>query len=139
MDISTHSNQLFSKMTGINILVVEDNQVNQMVARLVLDRYNCHVTVAEDGVMALNMISEQQFDLVLMDLRIPKMNGFEVTEVIRQRESNGYASMHLPIIAMTGSALVEENLKCFCVGMDDFISKPFEPDDLMRKIIKHLN
>jgi len=104
-----------------NILVVEDNNANQLVAKAMLERFKCTVTLASDGLEALEVFSEQPFDLILMDCQMPEMDGYEATFQIRELENH---NIHTPIIALTANKQVADREQCLAVGMDDFMAKP---------------
>jgi signal transduction histidine kinase/CheY-like chemotaxis protein len=106
----------------LQVLVAEDNPVNQQVASGVLRRRGHAVTLASDGREALAAIDAQDFDVVLMDVQMPEMGGFEATEIIRAREA--ITGAHLPIVAMTAHALVGDRERCLAAGMDDYLRKP---------------
>ncbi len=118
----------------LSVLVVEDNPVNQLVATGLLESLGLHVDVADDGLAAVEALrGEHGYALVLMDCRMPTMDGFEATEVIRAREPDG---QRVPIIAMTASALEGERERCLESGMDDFLTKPVDPsalEDVVRR------
>jgi CheY-like chemotaxis protein len=117
-----------SKATqGAEILVVEDNRVNQMIATLLLQKLGCRVEVARNGVEACNALERRSFDLILMDCQMPEMDGFEATRTIRSRENGGRRT---PIIALTAGVLKEERDQCYQAGMDGFLSKPISNDEL---------
>jgi two-component system, sensor histidine kinase len=109
-----------------NILLVEDNEMNRLVACEALSHYGLHITEAINGLEAVELIKNKKFDIILMDVQMPVMNGFEATEMIRKVFKND-----TPIIALTANALKGESVKCLAAGMDDYISKPFEEDDLV--------
>lgn len=119
---------------GKRVLLIEDNEINQLVASTLLKKWELHVEVANNGLEGVETWKSKDFDLILMDIRMPKMDGYEATKTIRELEKK--TSQHVPIIAMTASAMIGDNRKCIEVGMDDYISKPFEPDNLMRKIYR---
>lgn len=123
-----------SAIEGKRILLVEDNEINQLVAMTALKNWNLEVELANNGVEGLQAFQENEYDLILMDIHMPEMDGYETTKKIRELEQK--SGGHIPIIAMTASALIGDNMKCIEVGMDDYISKPFEPDNLMRKIYR---
>jgi len=119
------------KISGLSILLVEDNILNQKLAERVLLGFNFSVDIAANGKIAVGKIKKKQYDLVLMDMQMPEMNGYEATAVIREELHN-----NIPIIAMTAHAMGSEKEKCLALGMNDYISKPFKADDLYSKIAK---
>jgi CheY-like chemotaxis protein len=100
----------------------------------VLTRAGCHVDVANNGIEACAMSATGAYDLVLMDCHMPEMDGYQATRAIRQRERSEHATggsdRHVPIVALTASVLEVDRERCFASGMDDFISKPFRPEQL---------
>jgi CheY-like chemotaxis protein len=110
------------------VLLAEDNAVNQLVARRLLERRGHTVVVVSNGREALNASEHRIFDLVLMDLEMPEMGGLEATAAIRSREQA--TGKHIPIIAMTAHAMIGDREKCLAVGMDGYVSKPVHADDL---------
>ena len=113
--------------SGHHILIAEDNLVNQRLTLRLLEKRGHTVKVANNGQEALAALDEQLFDLILMDLQMPEMDGLEATTAIRAQESGG---QHLPIIAMTAHTAQGDRERCLEVGMDDYISKPIEPQKL---------
>jgi signal transduction histidine kinase/CheY-like chemotaxis protein/HPt (histidine-containing phosphotransfer) domain-containing protein len=114
--------------THVRVLVVEDNVVNQKVALRLLERLGCRVDVAANGREAINMLDHLACDVVFMDCQMPEMDGFAATEVVRQREAA--TGHHIPIIAMTANAMQGDREHCLAAGMDDYVSKPVQLDDL---------
>jgi CheY-like chemotaxis protein len=112
----------------LRILLVEDNPVNEVLATRVLERRGHEVTVARNGRAALEALEKQTPDLVLMDVQMPEMNGFEATAAIREGELK--TGNHLPIIAMTAHAMSGDKERCLAAGMDGYVSKPIRADDL---------
>jgi two-component system CheB/CheR fusion protein len=109
----------------LKILLVEDNRVNQMVARRLLERWGHSVVVAATGVQAVAAHAQEIFDIILMDVQMPEMNGFEATAAIRAVERG--SGDHTPIIAMTAHAMKGDRERCLEGGMDDYVSKPIDP------------
>jgi CheY-like chemotaxis protein len=123
--------------TTFSLLLVEDHKMNQMVARKTLERkwQNIQLTVAENGQNAIDLLREQDFDIVLMDIQMPVLDGFEATKYIRE---NMPEKAGLPILAMTAHAQITKDEKFKETGMDDYVLKPFEPEDLFSKIAKYV-
>ncbi len=120
---------------GLQALLVEDNAINQKVGAALLKKLGFAVDVASDGAEALAAVSARDYDVILMDCQMPKMDGFETTR--RLRAGSGYAS-RCPVIAMTAHALDSDRRKCLKVGMDDYISKPVRPEALRSALARHL-
>jgi PAS domain S-box-containing protein len=117
---------------GVHVLVVEDNQVNQLVATGLLEQLGCTVDVADDGLEAVERVeSGREYAAVLMDCRMPRLDGFDATRRIRELERAG---RHVPIIAMTASALEGERERCLAAGMDDYLTKPVDAAELERVV-----
>ena len=114
------------------ILLVEDNPVNQKVANDLLNRRGHCVELAQNGQEAVELVSKKAFDIVLMDIHMPVMDGLTATRKIREQEHT--KGVHVPIIAMTAGATMEDRERCFAAGMDDFVSKPFRADELYRVV-----
>ena len=122
-----------NKAEGLRILLIEDNLINQKVALSVLKKQGHSVEIAGNGKIGLEKYIEGSFQIILMDIMMPVMDGFEATKKIREYESeNGHK--HVRIVAMTANALKEDREKCLAAGMDDYISKPFKPKELAEKI-----
>ncbi len=116
------------------VLLAEDQPVNQKLALRVLERLGCRVDVANNGVEACERSQRGDYDIVFMDCHMPVMDGFEATLAIRARESASATAdgpgPHLPIVALTASVMQSDRDRCFATGMDDFISKPFRPEQI---------
>ncbi|MEY2830041.1 MAG: hypothetical protein RIQ33_1899 [Bacteroidota bacterium] len=122
-------------LNGRKILVVEDNAFNQLVAVKFLEKWNVEVDVAENGLIALDKIKTHNYDLILMDIQMPEMNGIEATAAIRNMEDEQLKN--IPIIAFTAAA-DSESEKLIAQGMNDCVSKPFNPTELFNKILQHI-
>jgi len=125
------------ELNGLNILLVEDNVLNQVLAKKVLTDWRWNVDVAENGLVAIQKLNEHDFDLVLMDIQLPEMDGYEATRHIRKKMAP--AKTNIPIIAMTAHAIAGEAEKCMNAGMNEYVSKPFDPKDLYHKVAHVLN
>jgi len=115
------------------VLLVEDNSVNVMVAKNMLRKLRCEVTVANNGLEAVNLCAQQRFDVVLMDCSMPVMDGYEATESIRADETTNNAGA-VPIIALTANAMFEDQTRCLNAGMNDFLAKPISIATLSEKL-----
>jgi signal transduction histidine kinase/DNA-binding response OmpR family regulator len=118
--------------TALQILLAEDNTVNQKVAVNALTRHGHVVSVATDGRQAVALAQSQRFDLILMDIQMPEMDGYEATKIIRDWEHT--TGGHIPIVAMTAHAMKSDQERCLNAGMDGCISKPIHLKDLIRKV-----
>ncbi|MGH9761118.1 MAG: response regulator, partial [Blastocatellia bacterium] len=116
----------------LRILLAEDSEVNQRLAVRTLEKRGHTVVVAENGVRAVDLFQQESFDLILMDVQMPEMNGFEATQAIRRKEA-GTAS-HIPILAMTARAMKGDQEECISAGMDAYLSKPVRPNELLKVI-----
>jgi CheY-like chemotaxis protein len=122
----------------INILIAEDNAINIQVAKYILSKVTPNLDFVMDGEDAVEHFRNKPYDLILMDVKMPVMDGLEATQKIRQIETGLDGNCHIPIIAMTASNSCEEAKLCCEAGMDDFLSKPFNIDDF-RNILKSIN
>jgi signal transduction histidine kinase/DNA-binding response OmpR family regulator len=118
--------------TPLRVLLVEDNWTNQKLAIRLLEKMGHSVRLAGDGKVALDAVSSERFDVVLMDVQMPEMGGLEATEIIRRRELE--TGGHVPIIAMTAHAMRGDREKCMEAGMDDYLSKPISAEALAGKL-----
>lgn len=121
------------KFEPMSVLLVEDNEINQLYAGTLLRKWNCTVEVAENGQVALDKLAKHSFDLILMDVQMPVMDGYEATRTIRR--GNAPASQ-TPILALTANASAKDIDKCLQAGMNACISKPFTPEQLLTRIQK---
>jgi PAS domain S-box-containing protein len=123
------------RFAGRRLLLVEDEPINREVAAVLIEETGLIVTLAEDGLIAVDLVANGTYDLVLMDMQMPHMGGLEATRKIRQLP-NGQS---LRIIAMTANAFASDRVDCMAAGMDDFLSKPIEPDLLFVTLLKWLD
>jgi len=121
---------------GLEVLLVEDNKINQIVAGNFLKKWKTKVSIANNGREACELVTQKRFDIVLMDLQMPEMDGYQASRIIRDMDDPYYKK--LPILALTASALIEVKDKASASGINDFISKPFHPEELREKIIEHV-
>ncbi len=119
---------------GLRILLAEDQPVNQELACVLLSRRGHQVTAASNGREALALLAEEPFDLVLMDVQMPEMDGIKATSRIRQNEEG--SGRHLPIVAMTAHAIKGDRERLLAAGMDDYVAKPIHPEELFKSIEK---
>ncbi|HSF54431.1 MAG TPA: PAS domain S-box protein [Algoriphagus sp.] len=125
-------------LENASILVAEDNTVNQILIRKFLTKWNAgKLVIASDGQEALDQFNQGQFDIVLLDLQMPGLDGFTVAKEIRKNSSPG--KQNVPILALTAASLNEVREEMILSGMNDFVPKPFTPEILFEKILKHLN
>lgn len=125
--------ELDEKIENIRILVVEDMTLNQLLIKIVLNDFGFDVDIADNGKIAIEKLQENKYDVILMDLQMPELNGFEATEYIRSN-----MNAQIPIIALTADVTTVDVEKCRAVGMDDYISKPVDEKLLHSKIIKYI-
>jgi PAS domain S-box-containing protein len=124
-------------LEGLQVLLVEDNETNRTVASKFLEKWGIRPDVAVNGVEALQAVRQQAYHLILMDLQMPEMDGYQATVAIRNRERELGLSP-VPIIALTASVLGDVRNKVMQAGMTDYISKPFHPEELYKKLVAHL-
>jgi PAS domain S-box-containing protein len=123
---------LRKRRRGFRILLAEDNLVNQMLAVRLLEKQGHHVQVAGDGREALQKLKEEDFDLVLMDVQMPVMGGFEAAAAVREIEKS--TGKHIPIVALTAHAVTGDRERCLAAGMDGYVAKPIHPEELLEQI-----
>jgi signal transduction histidine kinase/CheY-like chemotaxis protein len=119
-------------LRGARILLVEDNDINQQVARELLEEAGLAVDIADNGEVALTMVAAKPYDLVFMDMQMPVMDGITATRQIRAQQQ----SKHLPVVAMTANAMDRDRQKCIDAGMNDFLVKPIEPRELWAILLR---
>jgi CheY-like chemotaxis protein len=115
-------------VTPLNVLVAEDNEFNAQLIEHLLVRRGHRAVLAADGREALAHVEKSAFDLLILDIHMPELDGFEVVETIRSRERG--TGQHLPVVALTARSRSEDRDQCLAAGMDEFLTKPFRPDDL---------
>lgn len=116
---------VLEKKSGMKVLLVEDNPINQIIASQMLLQLSVQITTADNGAEALELIEKESFDIILMDLQMPTLGGIEATKILREKLKND-----TPVVAMTAEVTQEKRNQCFEVGMNEFISKPIERDYL---------
>jgi CheY-like chemotaxis protein len=124
--------QRIDSLRGMKVLLAEDNDFNQEVARGILSDAGLVVDVAGDGAAALRMAQADRYDIILMDMQMPVMDGVTATREIRRLTSQS----NVPIVAMTANVMQEDRQRCFDAGMVDFVTKPIDPDQLLAVLLK---
>lgn len=133
---STEQEEKIREKEKVAILVAEDNLVNQRIVRELLERKNFEVKIVDDGLKVFDVMEETEFDLILMDIQMPKMDGLEATSIIREMEKK--TNKHIPIIGITAYTVSADREKCIKAGMDDYITKPFVKEEFYNVILKHI-
>lgn len=129
----SESKEELNEVFRAKVLVVEDNEVNQMVAQGILENIGCDVLIAYDGQNALEILKENKFDIIFMDINMPVLNGCDATIKFRELENK---KGHTPIVALTANVITEDIEGYYKVGMDDYLSKPFSQEDIFKKLKK---
>ena len=147
--------EMQTKVPPLSILLVEDNPINRQLARMVLEKRHHRVDAAANGVEALEKLTAQDYDVILMDVQMPEMDGFTATRIIRQMEEGAFKGSpkvvpelavqlgerllggHQIIIALTAHAMRGDKIKCMDSGMDDYLTKPFVPEQIDIMLKKH--
>ena len=134
-------NKMTASLEGIRVLLAEDNPFNQMIAQDDLSFFikNIKIDVVENGALAVEKFKTGNYDLILMDVQMPVMNGFEATRRIREIEKSEGGKTRIPIIAMTASLLKSEVDNCYDAGMDNYIPKPYKSEELIAPIFSEMN
>jgi len=122
-------------LQNASVLLVEDNDINRLYAGSILKMWGCPFDTAENGKVAIEKLKDSHFDLILMDIQMPIMDGFEATRAIRQWSST---KGKIPIIALTANATQRDIDKCISIGMNDCLTKPFTQEDLLKVLDKHM-
>ncbi len=119
-------------LEGIRVLLAEDNKINQLVASKILSKWNVELEIANDGLEVLDMVNKNHYDVILMDIHMPNLDGYDATIAIRQM--NNITKRNIPIIALTASAFSTVSDKAIEIGMNDHLGKPFKPAELFNKM-----
>lgn len=127
--------EMFSSLKGLRVLLADDNKTNILIAKKFLKKWDIEVVDVRNGLDAVNEVRDNNYDVVLMDLQMPIMDGAEATRRIRALADDFKSK--IPIIALTASAMLEEQENMYSAGMTDFVSKPFNPSDLYKKIVRY--
>jgi len=137
-DVVLHNEQIEAlNFSNIAVLIVEDNKVNQLLLKNMLKKFGFdNLDTAENGRIALNKLREKNYNLILMDIQMPEMDGYEITREIRSRLRK--EMRNIPVIAITADASEKEKIKAKETGMDDYIVKPYSPEDLYFTILKYV-
>lgn len=126
-----------TNLKGLRILLAEDNIVNQKVMERFLELWDIKITIANNGQEAIDFVTQKNFDLILMDLQMPEVDGYEAASEIRKMDDP--RKRNTPIIALTAAALKEVREQVYASGMNDYVTKPFNPVELQKKIFDHVN
>lgn len=130
------ASESYAGLEGKRILVAEDNKINFFVANKFLNGWGVKVTHAENGRIALNILEKEDFDLVLMDLHMPVLDGIEATKIIRN--SDDPRIREIPVVALTAAIMSETHDKIDNLNINDYVLKPFKPRDLFEKILRNV-
>ena len=125
-----------SNHSQIKILIAEDNNINQILVKTLLNKKNFIVDTVENGLLAFEKVRDNNYNIVLMDLHMPVLDGYEATKKIREELSS--PKNNIPIIALTAAAIKGEKEKCLSIGMNDYLSKPFKAEELYSKILENV-
>jgi two-component system, sensor histidine kinase and response regulator len=131
---NSHKSTSHLKFSNVQIMLVEDNTLNQLIAKVMLEKYACQVTPASNGEEALKFFNQQKYDLIFMDCQMPVMDGFETTKAIREMETKESLDRTI-IVAFTANAVKGDEAKCRTAGMDDYIVKPVKPSDIEKVLL----
>jgi PAS domain S-box-containing protein len=121
--------------SNVRVLLVEDNDINRLYAKSILQTWKCNTDIAENGLIAIEKLKNNTYDIILMDVQMPVMDGYEATKAIRMMP---YPVGSTPIVALTANATKIDVEKCLAAGMNDYLSKPFTPDDLYQMLFEKL-
>lgn len=132
---ANHTKAKDKQIEGLHILVFEDNLLIQKIVEQRLKNWGCKVYVTDNGLAGMDHLQKNKVDLVLMDLKMPVMNGFQITQIIRGSHNNHIKN--IPVIALTGDFTINDKNKCKALGIDDYILKPYSPDELLGILAKY--
>lgn len=133
-----NESQMTEEKQNIRILLVEDNELNQKFAIAVVRKLGHALDIAPNGKIGVEYYKSKPYDLILMDIQMPEMNGIEATIEIRRMEQEAGKGAHIPIIAVTAFAMEQDKRNCMDAGMDDFLAKPYKPFELEQKINQYI-
>jgi CheY-like chemotaxis protein len=122
-------NNSYNRLAGKRVLVAEDNEINQKIIAHLLRKENIETDIANDGKEAIELFERKEYDLLLLDLQMPHMDGFQTARYIRK-----ILASNIPIVAMTAGAYANEQTRCFEIGINQYLSKPFSPEDLFQRL-----
>jgi CheY-like chemotaxis protein len=122
----------------LRVLLAEDNTINQLLVRALVERKGWWVQVVDDGRAALEALSRETFDVVLMDVQMPVMDGYEATRSLRDLERESARPRRTPVVGLTAHALREDRQRCLEAGMDDYLAKPVEPKELYETVLRNV-
>lgn len=120
----------------VHILVVDDNEINRMLAKKLLHKFNFNVVTVDSGLKAIELLKAKNFDIVLMDIHMPGMSGYETAQTLRKMDDIYFKEV--PIIALTASIMMDELEVIRDFGITDYQIKPYKPEELFQKMIKYL-
>lgn len=123
-----------TNLKGKRILIVDDNMMNRMVASVILKDFDVNISEAENGDQAVKHLENNLCDLILMDLKMPIIDGFQATEIIRQK-----MKLSTPIIALTANSIEKEKQYCLEIGMNNYLTKPFDRDAFLNMVCKYID
>ncbi len=129
------TDELTKDFSNASILLAEDNEINQLYVKTIL-KSKYLLSIASNGNQVIEMVSKNHFDMILMDLHMPEMDGYEATQIIRHMTDS--TKKNIPIVALTAAAIKGEKDKCIAIGMNGYLSKPFEPNELYKIIIENI-
>jgi len=132
LPITEESKVEANSLAGKKILIVDDNKLNRLVAATILQNYGAEIREEDNGKLAIEAVEREIPDIILMDIQMPVMDGYEATEILRKK------GIQVPIIALTANAVKGEKEKCIFSGMNDYISKPFKEDEFMKIVFESL-